>query len=208
MKKLMISLLLLASSASVGAQNRSLPPAPLTSDPEIYLASSSFDTFFYVDRASITTEGTFKVFNMTYVQNGYRGLVVSSIKAAASCSAPYKVQLWEETVYYKDAPKDAQESDFVLQPIETYTSFPSSEVVKDNATLNEGRYSFWGQTWLAVCHNQWKNKHALGNATVKLMVLDARNISKRSLGNTVVQTTQGKKWIYRANTPPQDLTED
>lgn len=207
MKKLLMAVSLLAVSSLAVAQEVP-PPVAITPTPNVYLVASSFDTFFYVDRASVYTEGTFKVFNMTYVQNGYRGLVVSSIKAAASCSAPYKIQLWEETVYYKNAAKNALQTEFKLEPIGKYTTFPVSEVVKDNATINAGLYSFWGQTWVSVCENNWKNKHALGDATPKLMVLDASNIGKRPVQDTVVQTTQNNTWVYRANTPPAALLEE
>lgn len=206
MQKLLMASLLAASSMAV-AQDIPSPPVTPTPTPNVYLVASSFDTFFYVDRASVYNEGTFKVFNMTYVQNGYRGLVVSSIKAAASCSTPYKIQLWEETVYYKNAAKNALQTEFKLDPIGTYTTFPVSEVVKDNATIAAGLYSFWGQTWVSVCQNNWKNKHNLGDATPKLMVLDASNIGKRNVQDTVVQTTQHNTWVYRANTPPAALLE-
>ena len=207
MKKLLMAVSLLAVSSLAVAQEVP-PPVVSTPTPNVYLVASSFDTFFYVDRASVYTEGTFKVFNMTYVQNGYRGLVVSSIKAAASCSAPYKIQLWEETVYYKNAAKNALQTEFKLEPIGKYTTFPVSEVVKDNATITAGLYSFWGQTWVSVCQNNWKNKHALGDATPKLMVLDASNIGKRPVQDTVIQTTQNNTWVYRANTPPAALLEE
>lgn len=207
MKKLLMTVSLFAANAMAYAEDTPNPPVVPTQNSDIYLVASSFDTFFYVDRTSVHNEGTFKVFNMTYVQNGYRGLVVSSIKAAASCSSPYKVQLREETVYYKSAKKDALLTEFKLDAVGTYTTFPASEVVKDNATITANLYSFWGQTWVSVCQNAWKNKHNLGDATAKLMVLDASNIGKRSVQDTVVQTTHNQAWVYRATTPPAALME-
>ena len=208
MKKLLMAVSLLAASSMAVAQDVPAPPVVSTPNPNVYLVASSFDTFFYVDRASVYTEGTSKVFNMTYVQNSYRGLVVSSIKASASCSTPYKIQLWEETVYYKNAAKNALQTEFKLDPVAKYTTFPVSEVVKDDATINAGLYSFWGQTWVSVCENNWKNKHSLGDATPKLMVLDASNIGKRTIQDTVLQTTRNNIWVYRANTPPAALLKE
>lgn len=175
------------------------------SGKDVYLVASSLDTFFYLDRSSLRSEGEAKAFNLTYVQNGYRGLVVSQITARADCATPYRLQLEEETVYQKHTLGLNQLTDFVLHPVARYTSFPASEVVKDNNTIDTGEYSFWGQTWVTVCKNQWKGKQHLGDATLKLTVLAARNISKGAIKDTVVQNIQNTNWVYRATTPPSEV---
>lgn len=174
------------------------------SSQDLYLTSSSFDTFFYVDRSSISAQDETKTFNLTYIQNGYRGLVVSQISAVADCATPYQVQLLDETVYQKHTTENVTTA-FTMEPVARFTSFPVSEVVKENATINNGEYGFWGQTWISVCENQWKGKHHLGDATIKLTVLDARNISKGAIKETVVQTIEGSHWLYRATTPPEQI---
>lgn len=196
MKKiLMLMALLLPSVAWSQSEN---------AGHEVYLAASSFDTFFYVDRSSVRSDGGFKAFNLTYVQNGYRGLVVSHIVARADCATPYRLQLQEETVYQK-YPNSAATTDFVLKPVAYFTQFPASEVVKDNNTIDAGEYGFWGQTWTTVCKNQWKGKRHLGDATVKLTVLDARTISKGEIKDSVVQKAKNTMWVYRATTPPGEI---
>lgn len=171
---------------------------------DMYLAASSFDTFFYVDRSSVRAEGESKTFNLNYVQNGYRGLVVSQIVARADCTTPHRLQLQEEMVYQK-YPNSATTPDFVLTPVAYFTDFPASEVVKDNNTIDAGEYGFWGQTWTTVCKNQWKGKRHLGDATIKLTVLDARTISKGEIKDSVVQNTKNSMWVYRATTPPGEM---
>jgi len=194
-------------SAPVWAQN-----ALEDQDPDHYLSSaetpmknlvlvaSSFDTFYYVDRDSVRPRDNHqKSFLMNYVQNGYRGLVVSQITAMAQCATPYRVRRLNEIVYQKH---NKPNGDFELSVAGAFTDFPASDVVKTDNTIFAARFSFWGQVWESVCGNHWGGKHVLGAATLHQTIMDARMISKGKVEDTVIQKEKGQRWIYRTNTPP------